>query len=55
MPRDLQSNISYHFFQTGHMVHVNEQALRDLHDDTGAIIRDNSGTHSGSSASVLSR
>ena len=34
MPGDLQSNISYHFFQTGHMVYLNEQALRDLHDDT---------------------
>jgi len=27
-PRDLQSNISYHFFQTGHMVYVNEEALK---------------------------
>ncbi len=45
MPRDLESNISYHFFQTGHMVYVNEEALKGLHDYTAAFIRDNAGTH----------
>ena len=45
MPRDLQSNISYHFFQTGHMVYVNEEALKELHDYTAAFIRDNAGMH----------
>jgi carboxypeptidase C (cathepsin A) len=45
MPRDLESNISYHFFQTGHMVYVNEQALKELHEYTAAFIRDNAGVH----------
>jgi carboxypeptidase C (cathepsin A) len=41
IPASLQSNISYHFFQTGHMVYVTEPALKDLHDDTAAFIRAN--------------
>ena len=45
MPDNLQSNISYHFFQTGHMVYVNEQALKELHDHTAQFIRDNAGVH----------
>ena len=45
MPPSLQSNISYHWFQTGHMVYVNEQALKELHDDTAAFIRDTEGAH----------
>jgi hypothetical protein len=43
MPQSLQANISYHWFQTGHMVYVNESALKELHDYTAAFIRDNSG------------
>jgi carboxypeptidase C (cathepsin A) len=39
MPQSLQQNISYHFFETGHMVYVNEQALRDLHQYTAEFIR----------------
>ena len=39
MPRELQANISYHFFETGHMVYINETALKNLHDDTAAFIR----------------
>ncbi len=31
MPASLESNISYHFFQTGHMVYVNEEALKGMH------------------------
>ena len=31
-------NISYKFFPTGHMVYVNEDALRGLHDATAAFI-----------------
>ena len=41
MPVDLQKNISYKFFPTGHMVYVNEDALRGLHDRTAEFIRDN--------------
>ena len=43
MPVALQSNISYHFFQTGHMVYVNEDSLRELHSTTAAFIKANQG------------
>jgi len=39
MPTSLQSNISYKFFPTGHMVYVNEDALHGLHDTVAAFIR----------------
>jgi carboxypeptidase C (cathepsin A) len=38
MPAALQSNISYKFFPTGHMVYVNEDALHGLHDTVAAFI-----------------
>ena len=41
MDESLQKNISYKFFPTGHMVYVNEEALKGLHDVTAAFIRDN--------------
>lgn len=41
IPQNLQSNISYHWFQTGHMVYVNEAALKELHEQTAAFIREN--------------
>ncbi len=43
MPGALQANISYHFFPTGHMVYVNEEALKGLHEYTAAFIRTNAG------------
>lgn len=43
MPASLQSNISYKFFETGHMVYVNEDALRGLHDTAAAFVRAGSG------------
>lgn len=39
IPQSLQSNISYHFFQTGHMVYVTESALKELHQHTADFIR----------------
>jgi carboxypeptidase C (cathepsin A) len=45
IPQNLQANISFHWFKTGHMVYVNEQALKELHDHTAAFIRDNAGSH----------
>ena len=39
MPEQLQSNISYHFFPTGHMVYVNEVSLKNLHQYTADFIR----------------
>ena len=39
MPQDLQANISYHFFPTGHMVYVNEPSLKNMHQYTADFIR----------------
>jgi carboxypeptidase C (cathepsin A) len=41
IPEKLQSNISYHFFQTGHMVYVTVPALEELHKVTAEFIRAN--------------
>jgi carboxypeptidase C (cathepsin A) len=41
MAESLQKNISYQFFQTGHMVYINEPALKLLHDTTAKFILDN--------------
>ncbi len=38
IPQSLQSNISYHFFQTGHMVYITTPALKELHDETARFI-----------------
>jgi carboxypeptidase C (cathepsin A) len=38
IPQSLQNNISYHFFQTGHMVYVTTAALKELHDYTANFI-----------------
>ncbi|GAA3754072.1 peptidase S10 [Terriglobus aquaticus] len=43
MPAKLQSNIAYHWFQTGHMVYVNPDAAKELHDTTANFIRANQG------------
>lgn len=45
MPKSLEDNISFHFFPTGHMVYVNEDGLRGLHDYAAAFIRANSTNH----------
>ncbi len=39
LPADLQKNIEYNFFPTGHMVYVRPDTLRDLHDRTAEFIR----------------
>jgi carboxypeptidase C (cathepsin A) len=41
IPADLEKNIAYKFFPTGHMVYVNEDALHGLHDRTAEFIREN--------------
>jgi carboxypeptidase C (cathepsin A) len=38
MPDALQSNISYHYYQSGHMVYANEASLKAMHDDVAAFI-----------------
>ncbi len=44
IPQKLQSNISYKYYESGHMVYVNEGVLAKLHDDVAAFIR---GTQAG--------
>jgi carboxypeptidase C (cathepsin A) len=39
MPDKLQSNIEYRFYESGHMVYVQEASLRALHDNAADFIR----------------
>ncbi len=39
IPQKLQGNISYHYYQSGHMVYVNEDVLKQFHADVAAFIR----------------
>jgi carboxypeptidase C (cathepsin A) len=39
MPNKLQANISYHYYEGGHMVYLNEDALKHFHEDVAAFIR----------------
>ena len=41
IPASLQSNIEYHYYQSGHMVYANEASLKQLHDNVAAFIRKN--------------
>uniref|UniRef100_A0A7V4XQC6 Peptidase S10 n=1 Tax=Acidobacterium capsulatum TaxID=33075 RepID=A0A7V4XQC6_9BACT len=41
IPASLDSNISYHFFETGHMVYVTTSALKQLHQVAADFIRAN--------------
>jgi carboxypeptidase C (cathepsin A) len=45
IPANLDKNIEYKFFPTGHMVYVNEDALHALHDRTAQFIRENEAGH----------
>jgi len=38
MPRSLQSNIEYHYYESGHMVYAHIPALKQLHDNVAAFI-----------------
>jgi carboxypeptidase C (cathepsin A) len=44
VPQKLQQNISYKYYQSGHMVYVNESVLKQFHDDVASFVR---GTESG--------
>jgi carboxypeptidase C (cathepsin A) len=35
----LQANISYHYYQSGHMVYVNDNVLKQFHSDVAAFIK----------------
>ena len=39
IPTNLQANIEYHYYQSGHMVYAHEQSLRELHDSVAGFIR----------------
>jgi carboxypeptidase C (cathepsin A) len=39
IPDRLQSNISYHYYQAGHMIYVNEAILKQFHQDVAAFIK----------------
>jgi carboxypeptidase C (cathepsin A) len=39
IPQNLQANISYHYYEAGHMVYVNDGALKKFHDDVAAFIK----------------
>jgi carboxypeptidase C (cathepsin A) len=39
IPANLQENITYRYYPSGHMVYANEASLKALHDDTAAFIR----------------
>jgi carboxypeptidase C (cathepsin A) len=39
IPQKLQANISYHYYQSGHMVYVNEDVLKQFHADVAAFIK----------------
>ncbi|MGD8689860.1 MAG: peptidase S10 [Gammaproteobacteria bacterium] len=40
IPKELQKNIQYQWYQAGHMVYVHPPALRELHDRTAKFIED---------------
>jgi len=44
MPDTLQSNISYHYYESGHMVYAKESSLKAMHDDVAAFISKTHGT-----------
>jgi carboxypeptidase C (cathepsin A) len=39
IPANLQANIEYHYYQSGHMVYAHEASLKELHDNVAAFIR----------------
>lgn len=39
IPRALQSNISYHYYEAGHMIYVNEDVLKQFRADVAAFIK----------------
>lgn len=46
IPQDLQKNITFKFYESGHMVYANEASLKAIHDNVAQFIRssDNSKT-----------
>ena len=40
IPDALQSNIRYRYYETGHMIYLNADALQQLHDDVAVFIKE---------------
>ena len=40
IPDSLQSNISFRYYEAGHMVYVNQNVLKQFHEDVATFIRD---------------
>jgi len=38
MPKKLQANIEYHYYESGHMVYAHVPSLKELHDNVAAFI-----------------
>jgi len=43
MPANPQSNIEYHFYDSGHMVYAKDASLKLLHENVADFIRRTSG------------
>ena len=43
MPKSLQANISYHYYEAGHMIYVREDILKQFHADVAAFIKSTEG------------
>jgi carboxypeptidase C (cathepsin A) len=39
IPDSLQANVSYHYYESGHMVYVNDRVLKQFHDDVASFIQ----------------
>ena len=39
MPKSLQSNISYHYYEAGHMIYIREDILKQFHSDVANFIK----------------
>ncbi|MDE2488026.1 MAG: peptidase S10 [Alphaproteobacteria bacterium] len=44
IPDDLQANITYHYYQSGHMVYARPEDLHKMHDDVATFIRSTENT-----------
>ena len=42
MPANLQKNIEYHYYQSGHMVYAHQDSLKEMHDTVAQFIRSTS-------------
>ena len=40
IPQSLQQNIGYKYYESGHMVYLNESVLRQFHNDVAKFVRD---------------